>query len=54
MTLFQAHPLAWLGDLFEPEYGSKANGIVNLMGGLGGQLLEYIGSSPRERLSATH
>jgi MFS family permease len=34
--------VAWLGDLFEPDDRSKANGIINLMGGIGG-LLAYFG-----------
>ncbi len=36
MSLFRSPTVAWLGDLFEPNERSKANGIINLMGGIGG------------------
>ena len=36
MALFRSPTVAYLGDLFPPEQRSKANGILNLMGGLGG------------------
>src|ERR1700752_571943 len=42
MALFRSPTVAWLGDLFEPNDRSKANGIINLMGGVGG-LLAYSG-----------
>ena len=42
MALFRSPTIAWLGDLFKPEDRSKANGIINLMGGVGG-LLAYLG-----------
>ncbi|RME86661.1 MAG: MFS transporter [Anaerolineae bacterium] len=42
MALFRSPTVAWLGDLFEPHERSKANGIINLMGGVGG-LLAYFG-----------
>jgi maltose/moltooligosaccharide transporter len=42
MSLFRSPTVAWLGDLFEPDDRSKANGIINLMGGIGG-LLAYFG-----------
>lgn len=42
MALFRAPTIAWLGDLFEAEDRSKANGVINLMGGVGG-LLAYFG-----------
>ncbi|HKY55352.1 MAG TPA: MFS transporter, partial [Anaerolineales bacterium] len=42
MALFRSPTVAWLGDLFEPDDRSKANGIINLMGGIGG-LLAYFG-----------
>ncbi len=42
MALFRSPTVAWLGDLFEPNERSKANGIINLMGGIGG-LLAYFG-----------
>lgn len=42
MALFRSPTIAWLGDLFEPNDRSKANGAINLMGGVGG-LLAYFG-----------
>ncbi|MCC7119412.1 MAG: MFS transporter [Anaerolineales bacterium] len=42
MALFRSPTVAWLGDLFPPNERSKANGIINLMGGVGG-LLAYFG-----------
>ncbi len=36
MALFRSPTIAFLGDLFPPEQRSKANGVINLMGGLGG------------------
>ena len=35
MALFRSPTIAYLGDLFRPEERSKANGVINLMGGLG-------------------
>ncbi|MCI0398474.1 MAG: MFS transporter [Chloroflexi bacterium] len=42
MALFRSPTVAWLGDLFDPEDRSQANGIINLMGGVGG-LLAFVG-----------
>jgi maltose/moltooligosaccharide transporter len=42
MSLFRSPTVAWLGDLFPPNDRSKANGIINLMGGIGG-LLAFFG-----------
>jgi maltose/moltooligosaccharide transporter len=42
MALFRAPTVAWLGDLFSAEDRSKANGVINLMGGVGA-LLAYFG-----------
>ncbi|NOY98529.1 MAG: SLC45 family MFS transporter [Chloroflexi bacterium] len=42
MALFRSPTVAWLGDLFETDDRSKANGVINLMGGVGG-LLAYFG-----------
>lgn len=36
MALFRSPTIAYLGDLFKPTERSKANGVINLMGGLGG------------------
>jgi MFS family permease len=36
MALFRSPTIAYLGDLFLPGERSKANGVINLMGGLGG------------------
>jgi MFS family permease len=35
MALFRSPTVAWLGDLFKSEERSQANGIINLMGGIG-------------------
>lgn len=35
MAIFRTPTVAYLGDLFRPEERSKANGVINLMGGLG-------------------
>ncbi len=35
MAIFRTPTVAYLGDLFHPEDRSKANGVINLMGGLG-------------------
>jgi len=42
MALFRSPTAAWLGDLFKSGDRSKVNGIINLMGGIGG-LLAYFG-----------
>jgi MFS family permease len=42
MALFRSPTVAWLGDLFPSEDRSKANGVINLMGGVGG-LLAFFG-----------
>ena len=36
MALFRSPTVAFLGDLFPSSQRSKANGVINLMGGLGG------------------
>ncbi|KAF0109245.1 MAG: major facilitator transporter [Anaerolineaceae bacterium] len=43
MAIFRSPTVSWLGDLFDRENRSKANGVINLMGGVGG-LLAYFGS----------
>jgi maltose/moltooligosaccharide transporter len=42
MALFRSPTLAWLGDLFEPDERSKASGVINTLGGVGG-LLAFFG-----------
>ena len=42
MALFRSPTVAWLGDLFLPDDRSRANGIINLMGGIG-SLLAFLG-----------
>jgi MFS family permease len=42
MALFRSPTVSWLGDLFPANDRSKANGIINLMGGIGG-LLAFFG-----------
>lgn len=43
MALFRSPTIAYLGDLFEPGERSKANGVINLMGGLGGAVALFTG-----------
>jgi MFS family permease len=43
MALFRSPTVAWLGDLFEARDRSKANGVINLMGGLGALLAFLVG-----------
>lgn len=43
MALFRAPTVSWLGDLFTPEERSNANGVINLMGGLGALLAYFVG-----------
>jgi len=38
MSLFRTPAVSWLGDLFPANKRSQANGIINLMGGIGGAL----------------
>ena len=52
MALFRSPTVAWLGDLYEPENRSKANGIINLMGGVGGLLAFFGGGALFEYFSA--
>jgi maltose/moltooligosaccharide transporter len=42
MALFRTPVVAWLGDLFTPDERGKANGVINLMGGVGG-VLAFVG-----------
>jgi len=43
MALFRSPTIAYLGDLFDAEDRSKANGVINLMGGLGGAIALFGG-----------
>ncbi|MGD2155545.1 MAG: MFS transporter [Anaerolineales bacterium] len=43
MALFRSPTVSWLGDLFPSEHRSKANGIINLMGGVGAALALFGG-----------
>lgn len=52
MALFRSPTVAWLGDLYEPDDRSKANGIINLMGGVGGLLAFFGGGFLFEYFSA--
>ncbi|MBN1266325.1 MAG: SLC45 family MFS transporter [Anaerolineales bacterium] len=45
MALFRSPTIAYLGDLFRPEDRSKANGVINLMGGLGGAVALFGGGA---------
>jgi len=43
MALFRSPTVAWLGDLFSARQRSQANGIINLMGGIGGAIALFGG-----------
>lgn len=43
MALLRSPAGAWLGDLFAPRNRSKANGTINIMGGIGGILAMFLG-----------
>ncbi len=43
MALFRSPTVAWLGDLFKSDQRSKANGVINFMGGVGGLLAYFVG-----------
>lgn len=45
MALFRSPTVAYLGDLFKPHERSKANGVINLMGGLGGAVALFGGGA---------
>jgi maltose/moltooligosaccharide transporter len=43
MALFRSPTIAYLGDLFKPSERSRANGVINLMGGVGGAVALFGG-----------
>ncbi len=45
MALFRTPTVAYLGDLFTPQETSRANGVINLMGGLGGAIALFGGGA---------
>jgi Na+/melibiose symporter-like transporter len=45
MALFRAPTIAYLGDLFRPEDRSKANGVINLMGGVASAIALFTGGA---------
>jgi maltose/moltooligosaccharide transporter len=45
MALFRSPTIAYLGDLFQPSERSTANGVINLMGGLGGAVALFGGGA---------
>jgi len=45
MALFRSPTIAYLGDLFRPSERSKANGVINLMGGAGGAIALFAGGA---------
>jgi MFS family permease len=45
MALFRSPTIAYLGDLFTPGERSKANGVINLMGGVGGAIALFGGGA---------
>ena len=50
MALFRSPTVAWLGDLFPASQRSQANGIINLMGGIGGAIALFGGGILFNRL----
>ena len=45
MALFRAPTIAYLGDLFRPQDRSKANGVINLMGGVASAIALFTGGA---------
>ena len=45
MALFRSPTIAYLGDLFPSEQRSKANGVINFMGGLGAAIALFTGGA---------
>jgi MFS family permease len=45
MALFRSPTVAWLGDLFTSEERSTANGVINLMGGVGAAIALFGGGT---------
>jgi MFS family permease len=45
MAIFRSPTIAYLGDLFKPGDRSRANGVINLMGGLGGAVALFGGGA---------
>jgi MFS family permease len=45
MALFRAPTVALLGDLFPSAWRSRANGVINLMGGLAGAIALFAGGA---------
>ena len=45
MALFRSPTVAYLGDLYPTEQRSKANGVINLMGGVGGAIALFGGGA---------
>ncbi len=43
MALFRSPTVSWLGDLYTPDQRSKANGVINLMGGVGALFAFFVG-----------
>ena len=50
MALFRSPTVAWLGDLFPSSQRSQANGIINLMGGIGAAVALFGGGILFDRL----
>ena len=50
MAIFRSPTVAWLGDIFTSEQRSQANGIINLMGGIGGAIALFGGGILYEKM----
>lgn len=53
MALFRSPTVAWLGDIFIPEQRSQANGVINLMGGVGAAVAMFTGGILIDKLGRT-
>jgi len=53
MALFRSPTVAWLGDLFPAAQRSQANGIINLMGGIGAAAALFGGGILFDQLGRT-
>ena len=43
MAIFRSPTVSWLGDLFPSQQRSKANGVINMMGGIGAAIALFGG-----------
>jgi MFS family permease len=53
MALFRSPTVSWLGDLFSANQRSQANGIINLMGGIGAAVALFGGGILFDKMGKT-